>query len=478
VFLGCPKKAASDGLVDVFVTDLTVRVARDRSGPQVLHVEQSFHGGEYEVGDKRVVGVDLGGKGKARARPSLLAEGEWLTLKFMPDGGESQRRSEELRERESQRHYAELFEQGSRALRQARATFGLDGSEERDPERSLALLREARRALDQAYRFASQAWRDSARSDACQAELARVEAEQSRVAEFQGRQQPVGQLQGAPASPVRSAGPERGGVLCRIDGPKLDVLILAKRELTWGRHSDRDIFLAREPFERRETMQGASTGPIRQGDWPEAEQNYEWSKALSRTHFETRWTESGLELRDTSANGLWLERGGAAQRVSGDTAAPLWDGDVLHLAGNPRDGVEPALTLEVRLPGLGLRAPDLQDRVTGLVGGRPVPRAAVITRRPNCPERQYLLLHGDATVGRNPDCAIVLHDEGVDEIQATLTRVDGCLAVRRAGAGKILLDGQALAVGETRALPDSAELQLGEVRMSFRRFAAPQGGAA
>lgn len=471
IAVGVPRGTGPQDGVDVFTNEeVIVRVATKAAGPSSVTIV--YKGGEYAVGDVRLSGVGRQ-KDIDDDRGALLADDRrWLELDLSEDPEESGRRSRELRTDYHQRFYEELVAQGEEAQRKARAEMRGDPEEERVGP-AVNLLKAALGHFNEAGKFAQLNIGETQVKD-CDRRIDEVQAEIKRL---EG-------LRPKPSSPESRAavGPDPGGVL-RNEQARLQVLVLPKREVSWGRHSERDVFLAREPFERPPFEQPPGSpepGPKRFFPATEAERNFVTSINLSRNHFLTRWLPEGLEIEDHSSNGIWLERNGSCRRLpaSGDPPAKVFlaDGDLLHLAGAPRLGEGPVLSLEVTYPGLGLRARSLPDHPTGHGGRGPVPRVAVVRRVGKRPERQYLLLNGSALIGRNEDAAIVLKEEGVAETHATLLVDRGRLAISRIGAGEVKMDGQALKAGEVRALPDVATVELGAVVMTFRRFLEAPGG--
>lgn len=462
IVLGVPGVAGPDDRLTAFTRDVIARVSPTSRDPQSVSIVYNYQGGTYQVGDTKFA-VDLVPKTGAPSGPSFneavarLPE-SWAVLELYWDGAESHARQQALITEEHLARLEELLQDAEMTFEAAKASQASGRKRPADRQKAEEFFKQAHEKGEEALRFAREVVKIHRHVRRCREFITKVADE---LPEEKGKP-PV-----EPAAPTEGlASEEPGGILRRTDGHAMDVWIIPKSEVLWGRHSEMDVFVALEPFEL------PPGNPPWQPPLSPAQENYVRSTDLSRKpHFITRMNGGIVRIADRSKNGTWRESHGRLQRLDEGVAVPLGHGDRLHLAGNARDGSDPVLSLEVAFPGLGHRSGQAIEAPTNYARGQvPAPGAVVFRRLNNCPEREYLLLSREATIGRNPDSAIVLHGEGVDDLHAVLTLVEECLAIRRMGGGALKLNGMDLRMDEVRRLPDRAELQFGSVPMTFRRL--------
>lgn len=469
VWLGVPDAhpISGDGHFSVYSRTLIADVSPIRQGPQHLEMHfGSYQVGDVAVGDAEVSTSVLGGRRRRAIRQAT--DGDWVDLELV------------LRPEETRLGYFWWqFNEAERVRQAGRAAIRRSqhlGDEPEHVEEGVGLLRKAYGLFYQAQKYGRDNVDSTELGHDCDPKLDETaqnledarKLKEERERARRRRDEPS--TKGAPTAvaPAPDSVPERGGFLRWAN--RFETNILTGSEVRWGRHSEEDVFLAREPFQRP---------PGEPESWnlrrlmDESQRNYVRSTNLSRhPHFVTAFRDGHLEIEDRSSRGTWLERVGATRRLENANRVLLAHRDRLHLAGAPGEGDGSVLSLEVVLPGLGLDAKAVGDHVTGFVGrGTPSVQCALIRRLDNYPERSYLLLDGAAVIGRNPDCAIVLTGEGVDERHARLILDDGRLSLQRLGGKVVSVAERDLEKDEMVVLPDYAELRLGEVSLTFRRFA-------
>lgn len=459
IAVGLPRDEGGPDDMVVFVRELSAEVFDRRKGPENISVELHHHGGQYGVGDAKLVGVDLGVKKTSGRRRSSYRESAapgadaWTTVELFRHDVESQDRSKRLSDRRVRADIEGRLRAADIAFDDAKTLK--EGGDAADAELAATRAREAEDGFRAAHRLA-EGLGDVDLARRCTEGIRAVRAAFPRAS--------------APPIPETPA-PQPGttgasGVVWRVDGTPMEAIVITRPEVSWGRHSERDVFLAREPFER-------PAGEARTED----ERNWSRSVDISREHFFTRWGESTLEIEDRSTNGTWCERGGRAERLPRGTAVPLAHGDRLHLAGAPGAGAQ-VLSLEVRFTGIPGLTGSMHDLPTGYAR-RPAaaPAAAVVRRLDNRPERAYVLLRQEATIGRNGDSAVVVQGEGIEGAHAALVVFNGGLALRRSGAGAVRVNGRELAPGETMPLGELADIELGRVPLRYRSTGREGSGA-
>jgi len=435
--------------VIVFRGRIVAKIHSRSIGPQAIHVHQNIEGGSHEVGDKKVIGLDMAQAAARDERPSYLSPDEtpeepWLMIVLSEDKAMSVRRSRELRLERDTARFQECLSDARRLMR------GSKIHQRSDPaaaEAALGRLKSAERKIAEAHQLADEVLKKEGLIEECvvlQREL------EEQIAQFAPPESP----------PFPCVGrPESGGILRRTDATPIEVWLIPKREVSWGRsQNDNDVPLAVEPY-----LDPPGAAPS-----AEVQRNYMRSTDLSRRHFITSWQANGLCVEDQSKRGTWLERHGERHQLGRQVPTVLANGDRLHLAPSPT-GDDPVLSLEIVFPELGLRKSHVGEHLAGGYVGcsADAPKSVVVRRLNNIPERLYVLLRSETSLGRNPDSGIVLEGEGVHDQHAMIVLANGQLAVRRLGDGYVAVNGQEVPRGGTVPLPDKAELRFGKVPMEF-----------